>query len=72
MATKEAVEWFKGLSSRQKKDVAERAGIKIGTLRNIFYSGRKTSPETVCKIERATNYKIKRYQIMPEYDWSLF
>lgn len=72
MATKEAVEWFKLLAPHQKRAIADKAGIKIGTLRNIFYNGRKASPETICKIEKATGYKIKRWQIMPEFDWSIF
>lgn len=72
MATKKAIQWFKGLTLEQKNEIAEKAGISLGTLRNVFYSRQKLSIKTVLRVENASNKAITRYQIAPEIDWTVF
>lgn len=72
MITQEAKVSFKLLATHEKKAIAMKSGISLGYLRNIFYSNKKPSPEIACKIEKASGYKIRRYQILPDFDWSIF
>lgn len=72
MATREAITFFKALNAKEKVALAKSSGIELGTLRNIFYSGKTPSIKTVLRIEKATKRKIKRQQIAPEIDWSVF
>lgn len=72
MATKEAIHWFKGLTLEQKNEIALKAGISLGTLRNVFYSRQKLAIKTVLKVENASKRAVTRYQIAPEVDWSVF
>lgn len=72
MVTTKAKDYFCSLSLSEKNEIAKKVGIKLSHLRNIFYSGATTSPSTAAKIEIATNKKILRSQILPDFDWSIF
>lgn len=72
MVSQKANETFKRLPAWEKKAIAIKANISIGYLYNIFYSKRKPSPEVACRIEKASGFKLKRNEIMPEFDWSIF
>ena len=72
MVSQKAYETFKRLASWEKKAIAVKAGISLGYLYNIFYSKKKPSAEVACKIEKASGFKLKRNEIMPDFDWSIF
>lgn len=72
MVSQKAYETFKKLAPWEKKAIAIKSGISMGYLYNIFYSKRKPSPEVACKIEKASGFKLKRNELIPEFDWSIF
>ena len=72
MVTIEAKKKFQLLAAHEKKAIATKAGISRSYLYCIFYSGIKPSPVVACRIEKASGFKIRRYEILPDFDWSIF
>lgn len=72
MVSQNAYESFKQLATWEKKAIAIKAGISLQHLYNIFYAKKKPSPEVACKIEKASGFKLKRNEIIPDFDWSIF
>lgn len=71
MPTDKAISFFKSLSASEKRELAEKVGIGLSSLRNIFYNRLTPSIVTTLRIEKATKRKLTRYEIAPEIDWTL-
>lgn len=71
MPTDKAINFFKSLSASEKRELAEKTGIELTSLRNIFYNRLTPSIVTTLRIEKATKRKLTRYEIAPEIDWTL-
>ena len=61
---------LKGMSSAEKKALAQKCGISRFHLYNVM-GGKPPSVQLASRIERATGGRISRKDLRPDVDWNL-
>lgn len=69
--TPKAIEYFKSLSTAERRGICDKVGIDYMWLRNMIYSNRSCSVKVALLIERVTQGAVRAEDLRPDLNWQL-
>ena len=69
--TPKAIEYFKSLSTAERRGICDKVGIDYMWLRNMIYSNRSCSVKVALRIERVTQGAVRAEDLGPDLNWLL-